>query len=49
MDLGKFRDDFRLIGGHLSNAKSKYDDAERKLDKFSDKFISGQTSTKLIK
>lgn len=48
IDLSKFRDDFRLVGGHLSNAKAKYDDAERKLDKFSDKLISSQSPAKLI-
>jgi DNA recombination protein RmuC len=48
IDLGKFREDFRLVGGHLTNAKAKYDEAERKLDKFSDKLISSQVSTKAI-
>jgi len=49
VDLDKFKEDFRLVGGHLSSAKSKYDEAEKRLDKFSDRFISGQIPTKLIK
>lgn len=48
IDLNKFREDFRLVGGHLANAKIKYEDAEKKLDRFSDKFIASQTQTKLI-
>jgi len=36
-DLKRFEADFELIGTHLSNAKSKYDDAEKRLDKFTDK------------
>ncbi len=48
IDLNKFREDFRLVGGHITNAKTKYEEAEKRLDKFSDKFITGQTQTKLI-
>jgi DNA recombination protein RmuC len=48
IDLNKFREDFRLLGGHLTNAKTKYEEAEKKLDKFSDRFISSQTQTKAI-
>jgi len=49
VDLNKFKEDFRLVGGHLFNAKVKYEDAEKRLDRFSDKFISGQAPTKLVK
>ncbi|MBL7130360.1 MAG: DNA recombination protein RmuC [Candidatus Omnitrophica bacterium] len=49
VDLNKFKEDFRLVGGHLFNAKTKYEEAEKKLDKFSDRFIAGQTSAKSIK
>ena len=49
VDLNRFKEDFRLVGGHLFNAKAKYEDAEKRLDRFSDKFISGQAPTKLIK
>ena len=49
VDLNKFREDFRLVGGHLFNAKAKFEDAEKRLDRFSDKFISEQSPTKLVK
>ena len=39
-DLNRFRDDFRLVGAHIRNASVKYEDAEKRLDKFSDKLIS---------
>lgn len=49
VDLDKFREDFRLVGGHLSNAKIKYEEAEKRLDRFSDKFISSQSPAQLVK
>jgi len=36
-DLSRFKNDFQILGTHLVNAKSKFDDAERRLDKFSGK------------
>jgi DNA recombination protein RmuC len=36
-DLGRFRKDFQVLGSHLGNAKSKFDDAEKRLERFSDK------------
>jgi DNA recombination protein RmuC len=36
-DLGRFRTSFQLIGTHLGNAGSKFDEAEKRLGKFSDK------------
>lgn len=36
-DLGRFRNTFQLIGTHLGHAKSKFDDAEKRLGKFTDK------------
>jgi len=36
-DLGRFKNDFQILGTHLVNAKSKFDDAEKRLDKFSGK------------
>lgn len=38
-DLAKFSEDFVLIGKHLGNTRNKYEDAERKLTRFSDKLI----------
>ncbi len=37
-DFGKFSDDFLTVGKHLSNAKTKYDDSNRRLDKLSNRF-----------
>lgn len=37
-DFGKFSDDFITVGKHLSNAKTKYDDTTRRLDKLSNRF-----------
>lgn len=36
-DFGRFRDDFALLGKHLSNTRNKYEDAERRLNRFDDK------------
>ena len=36
-DLSRFKGDFQVLGSHLSNAKSKFDDAEKRLDRFSGK------------
>ena len=36
-DLTRFSKDFQILGSHLVNAKSKFDDAEKRLTRFSDK------------
>jgi len=36
-DFEKFRTDFELVGKHLTNTKTKYDDADKRLEKFSDR------------
>jgi DNA recombination protein RmuC len=36
-DLGRFKKDFQILGSHLVNAKTKFDDAEKRLTRFSDK------------
>lgn len=46
-ELNKFRDDFNLLGGHLTNAYRKYDESQKRLDKFSDK-ISNISDTKSL-
>lgn len=47
-DFTRFKDDFRLIGKHLSNAKGSFDDSEKRLERFEDKLIStGGRATEL--
>ena len=36
-DLTRFQGDFQLLGTHLANAKTRFDDAEKRLVKFSDR------------
>jgi len=42
-DLSRFKGDFQILGSHLVNAKSKFDEAEKRLEKFSNKLelVSG--------
>jgi len=42
-DLSRFKSDFLTLGSHLSNAKTRFDEAEKRLEKFSDKLelVSG--------
>ncbi len=44
-DFDRFRADFELVGKHLTNMKTKYDEADKKLDKFGDRLqvLSGTT------
>jgi len=48
-DLSRFKNDFQILGTHLVNAKSKFDDAEKRLDRFSGKLelASEETPEKL--
>jgi DNA recombination protein RmuC len=36
-DLNRFQNDFQVLGTHLANAKTRFDDAEKRLVKFSDR------------
>jgi len=36
-DLGKFAEDFGKVGKHLSNARSAYEEADKRLNRFSEK------------
>ncbi|MDD4909569.1 MAG: DNA recombination protein RmuC [Candidatus Omnitrophica bacterium] len=33
----KFKDEFRVLGSHLKNAREKFDDVDKRLERFSDK------------
>ena len=39
-DFRKFQEEFELVGKHLTNTKSRYDEADRRLSKFNDKLES---------
>ena len=39
-DFRKFQEEFELVGKHLTNVKSKYDDADKRLGKFGDRLQS---------
>jgi DNA recombination protein RmuC len=50
-DLGRFKKDFQVLGSHLGNAASKYDETEKRLERFSDKLeqIGGESKELLPK
>jgi len=48
-ELVKFQEVFRIVGGHIRNATLKYDEAEKKLERFSDKLISVENHTQIEK
>jgi len=39
-DLGRFRDDFEVVGKHIYNAKNKYEESERMLERLGDKILN---------
>jgi len=47
IDINKFKEDFDVLGNHLTNASTKYNDSQKRLDKFSDKLTNIQ-DTKVI-
>ncbi len=49
-DFEKFRSDFDLVGKHLTNVKTKYDDADKRLEKFNDRLqsLSGTDAPPLL-
>jgi DNA recombination protein RmuC len=46
-EIIKFKDDFGLLGTHLKNASTKFDDSQKRLDRFSDKLLNIQDSKQL--
>jgi len=46
-EINKFREDFGLLGTHLSNAGRKYEDSQRRLERLSDKLLNIQESKKI--
>lgn len=48
-DLDRFRKDFQILGTHLGNARTKFDEAEKRLDRFSDKLeLASSEETKKL-
>jgi DNA recombination protein RmuC len=39
-DFSRFREDFALLGKHLGNSRTKYEEVERRLGRFEDKLLS---------
>jgi len=37
VEIGRFKDDFNTLGGHIVNAGTKYSEAQKRLDRFSEK------------
>ncbi len=46
-EMGKFRDDFSVLGGHLASASKKYDESQRRLEKFTDKLSTLQDAKQI--
>jgi DNA recombination protein RmuC len=46
-EMNKFREDFDLLGKHISNTHTKYEDSSRRLDRFSDKLTNIQATKEL--
>jgi DNA recombination protein RmuC len=47
-DLARFKNEFQVLGTHLTNARSKYEDSEKRLDRFSDKLELMQGSATAV-
>jgi len=39
-ELDRFTEDFRMVGRHLGNAQTKFEDAEKRLSRFEDKLLA---------
>lgn len=44
-DFQRFRDDFEVLGRHITNTKTKYDDADKRVQRLQDKLISVSQET----
>ena len=47
-DFGKFRDDFGLLGKHLSHAQSSYQSTERRLEQFGQRLLSADANQEFV-
>jgi DNA anti-recombination protein RmuC len=46
-DLKVFQEDFQVVGRHLTNAMNKFEEARRRLDKFSFRFEQAESQPSL--
>lgn len=46
-DFERFRKEFEIVGNHLNNARSKYEEASRRLDRFGEKLAVSSEGTPL--
>jgi DNA anti-recombination protein RmuC len=46
--FGKFRDDFGLLGKHLSHAQSSYQSTERRLEQFGQRRLSADANQEFV-
>jgi len=46
-EIIKFKDDFGLLGGHLKNASTKFEDSQKRLERFSDKLFNIQNDKQI--
>ncbi len=47
VDINKFKEEFDILGNHIGNAKTKYDDSSRRLERFSDRLTSIQDTKQI--
>ena len=47
-DFGKFRDDFGLLGKHLSHAQSSYQSTERRFGHFGQRLLSADANQEFV-
>jgi len=47
IEIDKFKEEFNILGSHLSNANTKYSDSQKRLDKLSDKLINIQDTKQI--
>ena len=47
VEINKFREDFDILGKHLCGASSKYEDSQKKLDRFSERLTNFQDTKEI--
>ncbi len=47
IEIDKFKEEFNTLGGHITNASSKYQESQKRLDKVADKLINIQDAKQI--